>query len=135
MFQFETSIPRFLHWFETFKPMQEPGDFTNFKSFLLVLGTSTRSRSRPKKISDHEPNTVAAGLNFFGSRPKKILYCFHQAVYHGKFSGKLITITGRDRNFFLDRDRDPVATHVVGRCSPTKFSRSSSNKNYFLKEF
>jgi hypothetical protein len=71
-----------------------------------VLGTSTRSRSRPKlfsgsrpsmgrdpkKISDREPNTVA-----------------NQAVYPGKFSEKFL---GRDPKNFLGRDRSRVATGI-----------------------
>jgi hypothetical protein len=92
----------------------------------VVLGTSTRSRSRPITGRDPKKNPIA---NTTRSRPElddrveifwvatrmsvatrsKILDCFHQAVYPGKFSEKFL---GRDPKSFLGRERSRVATGI-----------------------
>jgi hypothetical protein len=104
-----------------------------------VLGSSTRSRSRPKILSGSRPKMGRDPkkypiVNQTRSRPELndrfeifwvatrksvairsiIFYCFHQAVYPDKFSEKFL---GRDPKNFLGRNRllnfwpDPVATY------------------------
>jgi hypothetical protein len=79
-----------------------------------VLGASTRSRSRPKIFSGSQPkkNTrlrTKHGRDRNLTTRSKILCCFHQDVYPGKFSKKFLgrdpeNFSGHDRNFFLGRD-------------------------------
>jgi hypothetical protein len=108
-----------------------------------VLGTSTRSRSRPKFFSGSRPKKKYPIANQTRSRPElddrieifwvatrsKILDCFHQTVYPGKFSEKFSgsrPITGLDRNFFLGRDQFLnfwVATYGSNIPNTTKISK------------
>ena len=46
---------------------------------------------------------------FWVATRSKILYCFHQAIYIGKFSEKFL---GRDPKNVLGRDRSRVATGI-----------------------
>jgi hypothetical protein len=101
----------------------------------LVLGTSTRSRSRPKLFSGSRPKKYPI-TNHSRSRPElddrvvifwvatrsKILDCFHRAVYPGKFSEKFL---GRDPKNFLGRDRN---IRLSQTCSESHFFQEKSSQ-------
>jgi hypothetical protein len=68
---------------------------------------ANQTRSRPELNDRVEIFWVATRMSI--ATRSKILDCFHQAVYPGKFSKKFL---GRDRNIFLGRERLRVATGI-----------------------